>query len=113
MPLTVSLRDSGITLLIQGGAEELEMLMKAMSGDLSNRKWKANGRIDRGTIIHLTTITGKACIVRADDITLIREITDEDVAKNKKEVEEAAEKEKRFQPAPQNQMRIVSPRRFQ
>jgi len=100
MPLTVSLRDSGITLLVHGGPAELDMLMRAMSGDLSNKKWKANGRIDRGTILHLTTITGKSCVVRADDITLIREISDEDVAKNKKEVEEAAEKERRFHPSP-------------
>jgi F0F1-type ATP synthase epsilon subunit len=99
MPLTITLEKGGMTLLVDDSVS-LEEIMKAMSGGEVDRKWKANGRRDRGTIIHFSTVTGKSCIVRADDIVFVREITPDEVEENRKKVQEQIEKEKRFTPAP-------------
>lgn len=83
MPLTMTLKDAGVTLLIDDSVTPSK-IEKAMS---------------RKKVLAVQTIGGKLCLVRGGDIVLVREITAEEIAENKKMAEEARERDKRFTPA--------------
>jgi hypothetical protein len=83
MALTIYLRDERITVMV--AAPGLEVIAKAMK--------KGRG------VIPLMLITGKRAVVRADNIGLVREISDEEVAEHKERAaleQEAAKKQGRL-----------------
>jgi F0F1-type ATP synthase epsilon subunit len=84
MPLTLTLKEAGLTLLVDD-----EYSIERMAGLM---------RKDRTVV--LATVTGKKCVVRTRDITFVREITPDEVEENKKQVQAQLEKERRFTPAP-------------
>jgi hypothetical protein len=85
MPFTMTLKDAGVTLLVNDSVPIT----------------KIGAAMKRGGVLAVQTVGGKLCLVRGSDVVLVREITDSEIEANNKAVAEQREKEARFHPAPQ------------